>query len=77
MAREPRVAPGRHVANVACLTCLENAQCGAKKVTSVAIKIISVHVGPNSQEPGTENPITHPEDIRAKGSLIPGLEASP
>ena len=39
-AREPRVALGRHVANAACLTCLENAQHGARNVTSVVIKII-------------------------------------
>ena len=56
----------------------ENAQHGARNVTSVAIKIISVHVvGLNSQEPGTESPVAHPEDVRARVSLlIPGLKAS-
>ena len=74
----PRVARVRHAVNVVHLTCLENAQHGARNVTTVAIKIISVHVvGPNSQEPGTESPVAHPEDVRAKVSLlIPGLEAS-
>ena len=53
--------------SVECLTCLENAQHGAKNVTSVAIKTISVHnVGLSSQELGTENPTPHPEDARAK-----------
>ena len=74
-AKEPRV---RYVVSVECLTCLENAQCGARNVTSVAIKTISVHsVGLSSQEPGTENSVAHPEDIRAEVShIIPGLEAS-
>ena len=60
------------------LTCLENAQHGAKSVTNVAIKITSVpSVGPSSQEGGTENPTAHPEDARAKVSHIgPGLEAT-
>ena len=73
----PRVARLRHVINVVHL-CLENAQCGARNVTSVEIKIISVHVvGLSSQELGTESPVAHPEDIRTKVSLlIPGLEAS-
>ena len=64
--------------NVECLTHLENAQHGARNVTSVAIKIISVHVvGLSRQGLGTESPIAHPEDARAKVSLIvPGLEAS-
>ena len=50
----------------------------AKSVTSVAIKITSVHnVGLSSQEPGTESPTAHPEDTRAEVShVIPGLEAS-
>ena len=74
-AKEPRV---RYVVNVECLTHLENAQHGAKTVTSVAIKTISVHsVGLSSEEPGTENPTAHLEDARAKVShIIPGLEAS-
>ena len=55
-----------------CLTCLENAQHGARNVTSVAIRIISVHVvGLNSQKPGTGSPVAHPEDVRAKVSLPP------
>ena len=56
----------------------ENAQHGAKDVTSVAIKTISVHsVGLSSQETGTENPTAHPEDGRAEVShIVPGLEAS-
>ena len=60
------------------LTCLENAQHGAKNVTSVAIKTISVHsVGLSSLEPGTESSTAHPEDARAKEShIIPGLEAN-
>ena len=77
-AKGPRVARVRHAVNVVCLTHLENAQHGARNVTSVEIKIISVHVvGLSSEEPGTESPIAHPEDIRTKVSLlIPGLEAS-
>ena len=57
---------------------LENAQHGAKNVTSVAIKIISVHsAGLSSQEPGAVNPAAHSEDTRAKvNPIIPGLEAS-
>ena len=64
--------------NAVYLTCLENAQHGARNITSVEIKIISVHVvGLSIQEPGTESPVAHPEDIRVKVSLpIPGLEAS-
>ena len=60
------------------LTCLENAQRGAKNVTSVAIKTISVcSVGLRSQELGTESPTAHPEDARTKVShIIPGPEAS-
>ena len=52
--------------------------CGARNVTSVAIKTISVHsVGLSSQELGTENPIANPEDARAEVShIVPGLEAS-
>ena len=74
----PRVARVRHAVNVECPTHQENAQHRARNVTSVAIKIISVHiVGLSSQEPGTESPVAHPEDVRAKVShIIPGLEAS-
>ena len=79
MAREPRVALGRHVANVAHLTHLENAQHGARNVTSVVIKIISVHVvGPNSQEMGTGDPGADPKDAKARvNHLIQGLEVNP
>ena len=64
--------------SVECLTHLENAQHEANNVTSVAIKTISVHsVDLSSQEPGTENPAAHPEDVRAEVShIIPGLAAS-
>ena len=60
------------------LTHLENAQHGAKNVTTVAIKITSVlNAGPNNQEEEIENPAAHPEDKRAKVSHIsPGLEAT-
>ena len=61
MAREPRVAPGRHAANAACLTCLENAQCGENIATSVEIKIISVHfAGAGERTPGTAMNTTQP-----------------
>ena len=64
--------------SVECLTCLENAQHGAKSVTSVAIKITSVHnVDLSRQEPVTESPAAHPEDATAEvNHVIPGLEAS-
>ena len=66
MAREPRVALGRHVA---CLTHLENAQHGVRNVTNVVIKTISVHVvGPNSQEMGTGDPGADPKDCKGKGT---------
>ena len=67
----------RHAVSVAHLTHLENAQHGERNVTSVEIKTISVHVvGLSRQDLGTESPIAHPEDVRAKVSLlIPGLEA--
>ena len=43
--------------------------CRTRNVTSTAIKIISVQiVGLSSQELGTESPIAHPEDVRAKVS---------
>ena len=79
MAIEPRVAPVRHAANAVCLTHLENVQHGARNVTSVEIKTISVHVvGPNRQEPETESPTAHPEDAKARVNLlVPGLEAYP
>ena len=79
MAREPRVAPGRHVANAAHLTHLENAQHGARNVTSVDIKIISVHVvGPNSQETETGDPRAGPKGAKARvNHLNQGLEANP
>ena len=77
-AKGPRVTRVRCVISVEHLTHLENAQLGAGNITSVATKTISVHsVGLSSQELGTENPIAHPEDARAKVShIIPGLEAS-
>ena len=76
-AKEPEVRV-RYVVSVECPTYLENAQHGAKSVTSVAIKITSVlNAGPSSQELGTESPTAHPEDARAKVSHIsPGLEAT-
>ena len=79
MAREPRVALGRHVANAACLTRLENAQHRARNVTSVVIKTISVHVvGPNSQETGTGDPRADPKDAKARvNHLVQGLEVNP
>ena len=77
-AKEPKVTRVGYAVSVECLTLPENAQLGAKNVTSVAIKTISVHsVGLSSQEPGTESPTAHPEDARAKvNHIIPGLEAS-
>ena len=68
--------PGRHVAN---LTPLENAQHGARNVTSVVIKITSVHVvGPNSQETGTGDTGADPKDTKARvNHLVQGLEANP
>ena len=75
--KEPKVRV-RYVVSVECLTHLENAQHGAKSVTSVAIKITSVHnVGLSSQELGTGSPTAHPEDARAEVShVIPGLETN-
>ena len=74
---EPEVRV-RYVVSVECLTCLGNAQHGAKSVANVAIKITLVlNAGSSSQEEGTENPAAHPEDTRAKVSHIgPGLEAT-
>ena len=77
-ANEPEVRV-RYVVSVECLTHLENAQHGAKSVTSVAIKITLVLiVGPSSQEEGTGSPTAHPENARAKVSHVssPGLEAT-
>ena len=66
---EPEVRV-RYVVSVECLIHLENAQCGAKSVTNVAIKITLVlNAGPSSQEEGIENPKAHPEDARAKVSI--------
>ena len=46
---------------------LENAQHGAKSVTNVEIRIILVlNAGPSSQEEGIDDPVAHPEDVRAK-----------
>ena len=76
-AIEPRVARVRHAANVECPTCLENALHGAKNITSVAIKIISVCIaGLRCQELGTESPIAHPEDRANVSHNIPGLEVN-
>ena len=73
---EPEVRV-RYVVSVEHLTSLENAQHGAKGVTNVAIKITLVlNAGPSSQEEGIEDPEAHPEDIRAKVSISPGLEAT-
>ena len=76
-AKEPKVRV-RYAVSVEHLTHLENAQHGAKSVTSVAIKITSVpSVGLSSQELGTESPAAHPEDARAKVSHVsPDLEAT-
>ena len=77
-ANEPEVRV-RYAVSVECLTCLENAQHGAKVVINVAIKITSVlNVGPSSQEElGTESPTAHPEDARAEVSHVsPGLDAT-
>ena len=74
---EPEVRV-RYVVSVEHLIHLENAQCGAKSVTNVAIKITLVlNAGPSSQEEGIEDPAAHPEDARAKASISsPGLEAT-
>ena len=66
------------ICGVECLIHLENAQCGAKSVTNVAIRITLVlNAGPSSQEEGIENPKAHPEDARAKVSTSsPGPEAT-
>ena len=74
---EPEVRV-RYVVSVECLIHLENAQCGAKSVTNVEIRIILVlNVGPSGQEERIEDPIAHPEDIRAEvNTSSPGLEAT-
>ncbi len=74
---EPEVR-ARYVVSMEHLIHLENAQCGAKSVTNVAIKItLALNAGPNSQEEGIEDPTAHPEDARAKASISsPGLEAT-
>ena len=67
----PRVTTVRHVVSVECHIRPENAQHGARNVTNVEIKIISVHiVGQSKQSLGTGNPTAHPEDVRAKMSII-------
>ena len=50
----------------------------ARNVTSMEIKIISVHVvGPNRQEMGTGDPRADPKDAKARvNHLIKGLEAN-
>ena len=80
-ARDLKPEPGvrvRYVASVEHLIHLENAQCGAKSVTNVAIKVIlALNAGPNSQEQGIEDPAAHPEDAKAKANISsPGLEAT-
>ena len=66
-AKEPKVTI-RYAVSVEHLTHLENAQHGARNVTSVAIKTISVHsVGLSSQEPGTENPCSTSRGCKGKG----------
>ena len=74
---EPEVRV-RYMVSVEHLIHLENAQCGAKSVINVAIKIIlALHAGPNNQEEGIEDPTAHPEDAKAKVNVnSPGLEAT-
>ena len=67
-AKEPEVTRVKYAVSVECLTCLENAQCGAKSVTSVAIKTTSVHnVGLSSQELGTGSPCSTSRGCKGKG----------
>ena len=80
-AKANKPEPGvrvRYVVSVECLIHLENAQCGAKSVTNVEIKIILVlNAGPSSREEGIDDPAAHPEDVRAKVNVSsPGLEAT-
>ena len=83
MVIEPRVAQIRHVANVAHLTCPENAQHGGRNFTSVEIKIILVHVvGQNKRASWTARNISvagaHQEvaKVRADG-LDPEVDPQP
>ena len=76
MATEPRVAQVRHGANAALLTHPENAQHGAKNVTSMEIKTILVHVvGPGTEKiPTTETNTDQPiESHEAKGEAGAGI----
>ena len=68
----------RYVVSVEHLIHQENAQCMAKSVINVEIRIILVpNVGPNSREEGTDNPAAHPEDIRTKTNAnSPGREVT-
>ena len=77
LEQEPEVRV-RYVVSVEHLIHLENAQCGAKSVTNVEIRIIlALNVGPSGQEERIEDPIAHPEDVRAKvNASSPGLEAT-
>ena len=77
LEQEPEVRV-RCVVSVEHLIHLENAQCGAKSVTNVEIRIILVlNAGPSSQEEGTGDPAAHPEDARAKVNISSlGLEAT-
>ena len=60
----------RYVVSVEHLIHLENAQCGAKSVINVEIRIILVlNAGADSHEEGTGSPAVHPEDIRAKANV--------
>ena len=60
----------RYVVSAEHLIHQENAQCGAKSVINVEIRIILVcNVGPDSREEGTDDPAAHPEDIRAKANV--------
>ena len=69
LEQEPEVRV-RYVVSVERLIHLENAQCGAKSVTNVEIRIILVlNAGPSSQEEGIEDPAAHPEDARAKVNI--------
>ena len=75
--QEPEVGV-RYVVSVECLIHPKNAQCGAKSVINVEIRIILVlNAGPSSWEEGTDDPTAHPEDVRAKANISsPGLEAT-
>ena len=77
LEQEPEVRV-RYVVSVECLIHTESAQCGAKSVTNVELRIILVlNAGPSSWEEGTDNPAAHPEVIRAKVNISsPGLDAT-